>query len=301
MLFGLLDPRPIPAAKVANEKVFAGGPVLGIEVTVPDLAKQCVANIDPQHSGGDATRAAIEVALDWPIPEDDVLLATIKPDLDSVGAMAVLSLRGLGIDLGPAMERIFVVATADKTRTTDWPGVRTLPTIESPWGDAPEQPLAAIADAVCDFKISLHERVIMMKDWLLTGEEPTAYRSRVNHERMDMALALDAGRINVESNGKIAIVLSTHRAATGIGYMLAPVVVACNPEFRIHGGEPHRKYTVCQYSTGYCDMPNILAKLNALEPGWGGSPGIIGSPQGMDSKLIFSDVLEAVMRHIIAK
>jgi len=61
--FAILDPRPIPAAIEANDKVFASGPVYGVEVTVPALAKRCTFNLDPQHTGGDASRAAIEYAV----------------------------------------------------------------------------------------------------------------------------------------------------------------------------------------------------------------------------------------------
>lgn len=56
--FTTLDPRNIPAATEANNKMFAN-PVYGIEVTVPALARRCTFNLDPQHTGGDANRATI--------------------------------------------------------------------------------------------------------------------------------------------------------------------------------------------------------------------------------------------------
>lgn len=68
---------------------------------MPTLAERCMANLDPQHLGGDVATAAIQAALAmWrELPPDGATLATIRPDLDSIGAMAVLELlrqdRGL--------------------------------------------------------------------------------------------------------------------------------------------------------------------------------------------------------------
>lgn len=50
--FALLDPRPIPAAAEANDRVFNAGPVLGIEVTVPALAARCIGNIETPSTRG---------------------------------------------------------------------------------------------------------------------------------------------------------------------------------------------------------------------------------------------------------
>ena len=92
--YELLDPRPIPAAATANDRVFGFGvPVYGIEVTVPALAARCVYNLDPQHTGGDANLAAIEAALTEELPPMGTILATIRADLDAVGAMAIIVLR----------------------------------------------------------------------------------------------------------------------------------------------------------------------------------------------------------------
>src|SRR3989338_5967785 len=112
--FAILDPRPIPAAIEANDKVFASGPVYGVEVTVPALAKRCTFNLDPQHTGGDANRAAIEDALTTELPSEGSTLATVRADLDAIGTMAIFNLRAKGESLESAMDRINMVATADK-------------------------------------------------------------------------------------------------------------------------------------------------------------------------------------------
>lgn len=322
--FALLDPRLIPAAAEVNEKIFASGPVLGVEVTVPTLAALCgLGNLDPQHAGGDASRAAIEEALNWrtygpeaALPPDGAMLVTVRADLDSVGAMAVFALRraskqGWGEDDEDeldswSMERIRLVAEADKFARGGWPGARPFPSRDNPWPKETataesSRPLAAIAAAVMDFRVPLADRVAAMERWLLTGEEPVSYRERVEAERAEMIRALEAGEIThrLVADGRIAVVESTHRAATMVGYSLAPVVVARNPSFKLGGGEAHVKYTVCAFEAGkFADIKSALAELATFEPGWGGSPTIGGSPQGVSSTLTVEQVVEVVARHL---
>ena len=45
-------------------------------------------------------------------------------------------------------------------------------------------------------------------------------------------------------------------------------------------------------------IKSALAELAALEPGWGGSPTIGGSPQGVSSLLTTEQVVEVVARHL---
>ncbi len=308
--FAVLDPRNIPIAQEANEKVFSNRPVYGIEVTVPALAKRCVVNIDPQHTGGDASLAAIELAMTVELPAEETTLATVRADVDSLGAMAIFSLRAKGASLEPAKERIVKVAASDRFARGGWPGPQPLPTWENPWPDSREEgilgpvegtrALAAIAAAVSDFKVPLADRVAVMERWLLTGEEPQQYRDEVEKERRDMIIALEIGQIKVEtrSNGRIAVVESTHRAGTSIGYCLAPVVIARNPEFRFAGGEPHVKFTISAFEQKYADTRSALAELATMEAGWGGSPTIGGSPQGVSSKLTVEQVVSVVEKYL---
>jgi hypothetical protein len=164
-----------------------------------------------------------------------------------------------------------------------------------------------------------------MMEWLLTGMEPgiqerygigcdpdvdlllvdgktlESYRGQVERERMEMVGALETGAIKYYTRfaGKIAVVESTHRAATMVGYALAPVVVAFNASYRQGDGQPHRKFTICAFEAGkYADIKAALAELAMLEPGWAGSPTIGGSPQGKGSELTIDQVVEVVTNHI---
>lgn len=324
--FALFDPRSIPAAKEANDLVFAQAPqgVLGIEVTVPALAARCVqGNIDPQHTGGNAARTAIEEALVTALPAypQEVTLATIRADLDSVGAMAILRLRNSNSffvdqlygacdpenNVGDEgfFKRLELVAAADKFARGGWSGPKPLPTRDNPWDESSataesSRPLAAIAAAVMDFKVPLADRVATMERWLLTGEEPQQYRAQVEKERLDMIIALETGQIKYEirADGRIAVVESTHRAATSVGYSLASAVVALNPSFKQGPGEPYRKFTICAFEAKWCDIRAALVELATLETGWGGSPTIGGSPQGVSSRLTIDEVVAVVERHL---
>lgn len=302
--FTTLDPRNIPAATEANEKVFANS-VYGIEVTVPALAKRCAFNLDPQHTGGDANRAAIEDALTTELPTEGSTLATVRADLDAIGTMAIFNLRAKGESLESAMDRINMVATADKFARGGYTGPKPLPTRDNPWDESSataesSRPLAAIAAAIMDFKVPMTDRVSTMERWLLTGDEPAQYRTQVEKERLDMITAMETGQIKSEtcSDNRIAVVESTHRAATSVGYSLAPVVVALNPSFKQGPSEPYKKFTICAFEAKFADIKSALAELATLEAGWGGSPTIGGSPQGVSSVLTIDQVVEVVAKHL---
>ena len=308
--FHTLDPRRIDDAQTANAEVFNSGNVLGIEVTIRDLAEQCMGNIDPQHTEGNADLAAIEVACTCDLPEAGTSLATVRADVDSIGAMAVLNLRSRSQDVDGAMGRIEAIAKSDKFARGDWQGKRPLPSRDTPWpeGNASandSRELAAISAAISDFRKPIGERVALMEEWLLTGKEPDDYRAAVDAERTDMIAALEDGQIILETNSddSIAIVQSTHKAATLVGYSEAPVVVALNPEFSMRGGEPHAKFTICQYQSGLVDMEAATAELNSLDTAaangaqWGGQPNIKGSPQGIASSLDIETVVKVIEKN----
>jgi hypothetical protein len=381
--FALLDPRPTDAARAANDAVFAAGsPVYGIEVTVPALAARCATNIDPQHwpftSTPEADVAAIDVCLNCEIPPDGATLVTVRPDLDSIGAMAVFELRRSGRltldpvicadgwgddgymrhldgrDAGALMRRLDAVSAADRFARGPWPGPRPLPSVEDRWpsaqaGASDTHELAAIASLVSDPAHSVEARVLAMSDWLRTGDcsylPLLPYEDRVERERDEMILALENGTIGVFQkkthrfvehdcgavelvswpstrishkhgcpgrgpddwcNGwtstelPCAVVRSSHRAATMLGYCVAPVVVAENPRFRLGSGPEHRKITICAWDASHCDIRAALAELAALEPGWGGSSTIGGSPQGVSTDLSLLRIVAVVSRHVKA-
>jgi len=277
----------------------------GIEVTVPGIAARCdLGNLDPQHTGQDSFTASIEAALTIELPPDNALLGTIRRDPDSVGTMAVLEMRRENIDLNPAMERIMKIAASDKFAHGGWPGPQSLPTKENPWplksaSTEADPRLAAIAAFVSDWQVPIEAAVKGMRVWLLSGEVPVGYQEKVQKEREELIRAIEAGEIKIENREGIAVVQSTHRAGTTIGYSLSPIAVLRNPEFGFGAGPKVVKFTVCQFEAGYVDLKAVFAELSQLEPGWGGSPTIGGSPQGVSSTLTLDQVVEIVRKHLL--
>ncbi|WP_289008978.1 hypothetical protein [uncultured Thermomonospora sp.] len=285
----LLDPRDVPGGLTFLRR----NPALGVEVTVPALAIACQrGNIDPQHTGGDASRCAIEEAVTAPLPPAGTVLVTVRPDADALGAMAVLSLRAEGREIeGDLADRVAQIAQADKEAAGPWPGPRPI--------GAPEDLItaASVVNAVCmDHSTPLKNRVEGVREWLLTGRIPgqKEITSRLLREARD---ALDSLDVRVVDG--IAVIVGSHRLAMTIGYRFAPVVVATNPAFRWQGGEPHVKHTIARWNSNIpMNWPAMLAALQAAEPGWGGSTSICGSPQGRGSKLTTQQVTEITLRHI---
>ncbi len=308
--FGLIDPRPIPEARSANEKLFENPHgVLGIEVTIPAYAQKCtLGNIDPQHSDGNVDLAAIEVAQTLDVPPSHATMITVRADLDAFGAMALIKYRANGGEVTPEIKaRIEEIAKTDKFARGGWPGKTDLPSKKKPWptsgGTSETESLAGIAARVMDFKVPVVDRIKSMEEYLTLGTEPSSYQDKVEAERVDMIQALENGAIKIEvvADGNIAYVESSHRAGTSLGYSQAPIVVAFNPTFKQGPGDAYKKYTVCQYEGTWADLVAVKNELAQLEEGWGGSPNIIGSPQGKSSELSPKQVIGTVEKHLKKK
>jgi hypothetical protein len=297
--YALLDPSQTTEAAAANETLFSAGPVFGVEVTVPELAKRCLANLDPQHLGGDAGTAAIELARSVNLPPTGAALATIKPDLDALGSMAVLTSRAEGSSFSPSAEgRLKIIAMSDKFERGPWPGPRELPTVHQLSNDQVASVennsfLAAIAAAAADPAVPIERRVEFVATWIDEATEPPGYRDHWVAERRQLAEAIASGEIQLTVGGGLATVESTFQSANNLGYHLAPVVIARNPDDGEGGGA---KYTISQWpDRDYVDLRAVWNELSAREPGWGGSSTIGGSPQGTGSHLPLEEV-EAVVR-----
>ena len=315
-------------------------PTLGIEVTDHRAVALCdLGNIDPQHGylvmpGGDGayadavvSRSACEAAQVWPLPPKGANLVTSRPDLDSVAAMAVLSLRATGVDMDTSgrvvayrdglAERLFALAEADNFAMAGEWRPRPLPTPDAPWGDGAvedRRDLAAANAVAQNRDLSLTVRVAVVAAWLLGGEEPSdidcdlalratcvqqpaegagemvrtilrTARERVETARhhliralspqpmvpypmdsVDRSIAACGHRhpptMTVVDRDGIAVVHGSHPGALGVGYCVAPVVVALNPAFRWPDGSTGKKATVAFYrSPGVETMKRLAERL----------------------------------------
>ena len=311
--FFLLDPRPASLA-AEQAKILAlreqGYTIVGVEVTVPALAGLCHVNIDPQHgSEGDPSMSAIALiarhGIDLIPRSQKVAFATVRPDLDAFGGIALLwwelqAPYSVQQHSSNAMRsRIQAIHLSDTFARGEWQP-RELGTGEDSF-------LAAIARCVSDFKVPMRSRIEAVQRWLETGEEPSGYRQAYEREQGEILAAIASGETSVEASGdygypaqgRVCVVQSRLRAATSVGYTQAPIVMAVNPAFSMGGAPPTRKFTICQYRAGYVDLPAVRDELASLEAGWGGSPTIIGSPQGLDCNLSLETVIEIVTKHLL--
>ena len=303
-VYGLLD----PAVGAAGDNLrLLGATTLGIEVTVPELARRCgLGNIDPQHGGGIGIgtpgAAAIEACLTVKPPLAGAILATVRPDLDAFGAMALMALRRADVEVGPAMrERIDRAARADRFERGPWPGPRPLPATAEEYVSATKQDpvLIAVTGAMFDGELSPRDRVGLVGRWLETGVEPVGYRESWAAHVEGLVAGIASGAVSIEprAGARMALAVSRLSGTLRLGYCLAPLVVAEDPGDPDADPPAPRRVTIAQYAQGHADFGALRETLAAMEPGWGGSAKILGSPQGLACRLTLETVLDAVARH----
>ncbi|MFH1402213.1 MAG: hypothetical protein ABIG87_01135 [Patescibacteria group bacterium] len=313
MNFFQIDPRPV--GREANEKFFSeNNDVLGIEVTISQWAEKCsMGNLDHHGSQDTAeTPSACEQAVKYgasffgrpccgggwdtySCPDCDggegppvapKAMITVRPDADSVTAMAVIS----SCLLGQVIDRDLVKMIGEFDRL-------------GPQAEQRDDRVVAIARVSADFKRSLAERVAWVQGLLAGNSEQMAEVAElVDARNREYDEAKVVSEVGLVAGGRIATVVSSHRFATNLGYEYATVVVAQNPkmpvDFDLSQGT-YNKFTVCRYNSHTpCDLPTALAEFQTLEPGWGGRGDIFGSPQGVSSRLSLNQVVEVVAKHL---
>jgi hypothetical protein len=283
-----------------NNADILGDLTLGIEVTEPDLAARCgLGNIDPQHDGSGSGLSAIEAAALWPLPPNGARFATIRPDLDAFGAMALLTYRADGLVLTPPVKaRIDAVARADRFDRGPWPGRQPMPrSSDDLMVEVRGDDIGIVSAAMKDATVPASERVQIAKAWLSRGIIPKKYE-RVPHERAARLFqALEKGDVLVDEKrapGSLIEIVSATDGALQLGYRFAPIVIVLNPAFAFRDGSVGQKFTVAQYCRGYADLDKAMATIATWEDGWGGSATIKGSPQGRPSCLSRERVAAAV-------
>lgn len=277
--YGQLQPVRAPGAASYNARWLGPGS-LGIEVTEPELAGHCgLGNIDPQHLGRDPATAAIDLALNWPVPPPGARFVTIRKDADACGAMAVLTLRCAGRAIEAAWrKRIALVSAADRFAMGAWPGRRALPAAaeeieELGTGLQYVNAMRAGALVLGPLDVTVGHFI----RWIGGGQTPEVWLARASDAAKVLLIALHSGKVVVREAipGTVAIVEGFAPGAVQMGYRLAPIVVA----ERFDGAQ--RRVAIAQYEPGRADLGAVARELSAFEAGWGGSPTIIGSPQGV--------------------
>lgn len=298
--YGLLKPIREDGAEARNAPVLARD-CYGIEVTEPELAARCaLGNLDPQHLGMRSDLSAIEAALDAPLPARKVTLVTIRPDADAYGAMAVLSLRAERTVLtSEARHRIASIGKADKFDLGQWPGSRPLPQTVDDIDEVGPSPdgIGALHIGLALPSTSIDEGVRSTMHWILTGEAPTAWLGLASQAATVLFSALSSGAVTVRKaiRGQIAVVEGVAPGSLRVGYRLAPIVIAVDFRQNNQVRLPHRKMTIAQFDSSWVDLREVARVLSADEPGWGGSSTIVGSPQGIGSRLPINKLVVALL------
>jgi len=291
-LLFVLNPAPKAQEEMIKLIKAQPGPYIGLEMTVPELAALMDVNIDPQHTGFDAATSCVKACLEGSFLVKGGAYFTVRADLDAFASYLILA--GLvDINNEDVFVRLMMIHVADTFAHGPWSLGAS--------GTGYEKPsLAGINRCVADYKLPVEERLAALQHWLETGEHPEKHLAEVEAEAEEIATALESGQTVVTILSGYTIVQSELRGAPSIGYRSNPVVLAWNPAFPIYGEIDGNqvvvgqglKYSVCQWAEGYIDLNGFLAEIRKEEPGWGGSPTFVSSPQNVASEVPLQRVQE---------
>lgn len=274
-----------------------GFTIIGLEMTVPPLAEICDRNIDPQHTEGKADQSCVkEVAerapelLGWFRGKDldKVVFVTNRVDLDAIGAYVLADryLKGEKVSLN---KNVLAIDAHDTHLGAKWEGPKP---IEQAFD--PESKTGALASSIKVFMVT-PKNIEDVKGFIDTGHVDETVMDSYRKSQQGIIDKVKSGEIKTEVVGGVAYVETTLPCATNVGYSMAPVVVAVNPEMKLGPqGVPFRKVSICQHEAGYADLGAVKAELAAKENGWGGSPTFLGSPQGQDCTIETSEIKKVV-------
>ncbi len=282
--------------------------LLGIEVTDTDIQNKLHMNIDPQHDGTLSNITSIEYTFNnhndiYTIINsfDKIIMITIKPDMDSIGSMSILTMllkNEFKLD-GDMILRLKAIAKSDrhgrinwKKRKEDYFKFENYNNHGLPSG---------LAYMTSDYKLDMYNKVKNMSSYLMTGffESLKEYNNIVSKNIKKFIKDLN---IKVIIPKKLSYITSNYRGAISYGYNYTSTVIAKNYNFIFGFGLTKKqgiKYTIAQYENNkFIDMSALLKELNDLENGWGGSSVIIGSPQDRPSILKSSDVINLTKKFL---
>ena len=289
--------REQETAKLESLKA-EGKKIVGLEMTVADLAGICDKNIDPQHTDGKAdeccakTVAENAATLLADYRGQDVVFVTNRVDLDSVAAyvMADRYLQGKTTEYNDNLAQI---NDHDAHLGARWEGPKP---IEQAFD--PDNKTAALASSIKVFMVT-PKNIEDVRNFIDTGNVEETVMNNYRTVQNGIIDRVKSGEIKTEVVGGVAYVETTLPCATNVGYSMAPVVVAVNPAMKLGPqGEPFRKVSICQHEAGYADLNAVADKLNEMEAGWGGSPTFKGSKQGESCNISLSDIKKTVFAHL---
>lgn len=291
--------------KLQNQGYF----IIGVEIFDKDISQVCHLNFDPQHSGDNYKHTALETVfnLKFDLKEIaydflDVILITIKSDLDSISSMALISmvLKDKFELTGDLILRLKALSLSDKHgMENDWTPNIKYDTFNFPHYTKYGLPISLIT-LIGDINLNINYKVKIMTDYLINGifENYEKYKNKAI-EKLSNVKNFTTHKIIIPNS--LIFVESTYRGAIGFGYKKAPIVIAKNTRYAFgkrNNREFGTKYTIAQYKENYIDLESIKTEINKLEEGWGGSKVIIGSPQTNPSELTSDQIIKIMSKRL---
>jgi len=278
--------------------------IIGIEVTDNEIANLMHYSIDPQHSFSKIT--SLEYVFNYINDLKDILvsfnkifLCTVKTDIDSIGAMSVLSMalnNKLTIN-NDIVLRLKAIAQSDRHGRLNWREREDFLQIDkyNTYG----LPIGLLY-MTSNRKLRTYQKVKKMTQFLKNGwfNDIEIFNNIVQKNINDSSRNTS---LDIIVTKKLCLVQSSYRGAISYGYKYCPVVIAINDTY-LFGKNNNifgKKVTIGQYSESYVDLVSLNIELNKLEEGWGGSEVIIGSPLDHPSKLDNNTIIEKTKKFLI--
>jgi len=284
---------------------------LGIEITTKGFNG---INLD-HHKEGDTqeTPSAIEQAynlkeeeMPLEIKEGKKKMATVRPDLDSVGAMATILLKLENKEEKINKKLIEAIGILDRMG----PGVfkkegkELLELTEEEFEKVNKICKAASYNVLIKLRsLPFEEKVYFMKKLLTDEIDEKEIESLYEENEKDLEKAKKESKIEdiIDEGGKVKAVFieGSNLRAMEIGYEHAPVIIAYNPQFKWPDGHITPKFTIARYDKYVkFDIKGFLEELKKKNPKWGGQENIIGSPQGEDPNISKEEMIELVKKYL---
>lgn len=287
-----------------NENFF----LLGIEVSDTDLSNCFHINIDPQHEHHNSKLTSIEYVFNY---HEDILniirnfdklfISTLKPDVDSIGSISILIMllkNNFHIN-GDLVLRLKAIAKSDRHGRHNWDN-HNKDYFRFPNYNIYGLP-SGLAYMTSDYKITINQKIKNMISYLKTGTFETleTYNKAVYD---NLKKSNKSTYVKTIVPKKLVFISSVHRGAVAYGYKFASTVIAKNENFAFGSGSTKlygKKVTIAQYEDNkFINLTELKNKLNKLEPGWGGSSVILGSPQTNPTKLKDSTIIDLTKKYL---
>lgn len=275
---------------------------LGIEITTSGFEGL---NLDHHGKGSTVeTPSAIEQALAMKVEEiPSGKIATIKPDPDSLGAMAVIMLKKEGKEIDDKLVKTIGLLDRMGPAVFKDKGKDLLNVSEGEFEELSKKCRALYYWInVKNRNLPLEEKVLFMKKILTNQVSESEIEELYQENKKELERIKKESKVEILKEGEIVFIESKHLRSMEIGYEFGKVVIAYNPEFRWPDGKITPKYTIARYDNHVdFDLRKLLERLQEINSKWGGGENIIGSPQGEDPQLTPEQIKNFVMAVALEK